>query len=562
MHTMAQWTHPRLLQMMWVLHFATHAVAVRSASTSTSTSNSASSALQQDIDRAIASGLPNQVVRASGEYDFAPGVSLTITGATKLTVIGHWLGAAGRGSSLYFHCGAGVHIANSSDVRFQGFVIDYRQPCFAQGKVVRAPYLLPASSRAASQDPAPMSLRPPPRPAGTNEYVDVEFDEAHFLAPEYAVALAANGSVKITFWDQETLGTIAHGNHLFNNISKTSSAGTTTTYRLGYSGCVSPVGVVQPGAALATLHPRLGLANGTGVAGGLTYLVTNASRVHTINVTLHGGATEAVVEGGGEGNHTYQNIRIVRPTLVWDPRRLVCNKNNELPEAKPSCVTRLSISLSHTHALSLSFFFSFFLQVRRNGQRPVRLLAANADGFHSSCVRIGPKLLDSEISFTGDDVLNIHSRLSIVLQPLTATSAYMIDTEGSSSPADYDESTLMLQQTRVGDTIAFSELGSLAANGSAVVQDLARVYDPAVVAAAVAAFSEINQLEVSLAARKNSQRSTHNQRDCYGMSWLNAEPSWPLFWLGTTADWHPMTFLPCVACCSTLGTRLGLACGS
>lgn len=46
---------------------------------------------------------------------------------------------------------------------------------------------------------------------------------------------------------------------------------------------------------------------------------------------------------------------------------------------------------------------------------PVRLLAANADGFHSSCVRAGPSLIDSEISFTGDDALNIHSRMSIVI---------------------------------------------------------------------------------------------------------------------------------------------------
>lgn len=58
--------------------------------------------------------------------------------------------------------------------------------------------------------------------------------------------------------------------------------------------------------------------------------------------------------------------------------------------------------------------------VRRPGRAPIRLLAANADGFHSSCVRVGPKLLDSEFAYTGDDLLNIHSRMSLVLKVLDA----------------------------------------------------------------------------------------------------------------------------------------------
>ena len=50
--------------------------------------------------------------------------------------------------------------------------------------------------------------------------------------------------------------------------------------------------------------------------------------------------------------------------------------------------------------------------VRRPGSTD--LLALNADGFHSSDVGIGLTLIDSEISFTGDDFLNIHNSMNIV----------------------------------------------------------------------------------------------------------------------------------------------------
>lgn len=147
--------------------------------------------------------------------------------------------------------------------------------------------------------------------------------------------------IQVTYWDPTTLRIVAHGNHLVQNVSTDRGTGITT---IGYSGQVRPAGTVTAGT-LVTMHPRLGISHGTGVAGGLTYMVTNSTRVSTINVTLHGGATESVVEGGGQGNHTYRLVRVVR----------------------------------------------------RDDQTPVRLLAANADGFHSSCVTIGPKLLDSEV---------------------------------------------------------------------------------------------------------------------------------------------------------------------
>ena len=188
------------------------------------------------------------------------------------------------------------------------------------------------------------------------------------------------------------------------------------------------------------------LSHGSGQAGGLTYLITNSTRILTVNHTIHGGATEAVVEAGGEGGHSYHNLRLIR----------------------------------------------------RVGQHPVRLLAANADGFHSSCVRIAPKLIDSEISFTGDDLLNIHNRMSLVLRPLSSTSAFIIDTEGSSSPGDYDESTYLFPETRAGDTIVFWALKTLAAAGTATVASAERSTDASIIAEARAAYNAITQAPYSV----------------------------------------------------------------
>ena len=88
------------------------------------------------------------------------------------------------------------------------------------------------------------------------------------------------------------------GNHLLHNLTSLGGANSTSngTFRVTYQGPALPAGTVKEGT-LCTVHPRLGLRNGTGVAGGLTYLVTNSSNILTANLTVHGGATESIVSG-------------------------------------------------------------------------------------------------------------------------------------------------------------------------------------------------------------------------------------------------------------------------
>jgi hypothetical protein len=147
-------------------------------------------ALQQQIDRAIASG-ESSVIAASEEYAFPPGVSLRIASARQLsiqggpnprrgsenTAPGSSAGPTTPTTTLWFVCGAGVHVANSTDVTFARFIIDYKEPCFSQGKVVTAP------TATTKQD----------------ENVMVLFDNVNFPSATKSQELAApNGSLKVS----------------------------------------------------------------------------------------------------------------------------------------------------------------------------------------------------------------------------------------------------------------------------------------------------------------------------------------------------------------------------
>lgn len=90
--------------------------------------------------------------------------------------------------------------------------------------------------------------------------------------------------------------------------------------------------------------------------------------------------------------------------------------------------------------------------VRKPGGRG--LLALNADGFHSTDVGTGPTLEDSEISFTGDDFLNIHNRMLVVCKRLDPE----LGANGSSSLAIIDTSGGALAGVQAGAAIRFFRL--------------------------------------------------------------------------------------------------------
>ena len=111
-------------------------------------------------------------------------------------------------------------------------------------------------------------------------------------------------------------------------------------------------GAIVPGKTPVTIFGRRGF----------TWNLVNSTEIKTDSVTIYAGGNMGFHESGGLGGNLYSRVRVVR----------------------------------------------------RPGSDG--LLALNADGFHSDSVGLGPRLLDSEISFTGDDFLNIHNRTWSVQQ--------------------------------------------------------------------------------------------------------------------------------------------------
>ncbi len=130
------------------------------------------------------------------------------------------------------------------------------------------------------------------------------------------------------------------------------------------NGCGCPLPQLPSGAApLATISSRifsLGYQIPEGYRGG-AWWVFNSSRVTTRNVALLGSGNFAFSEWGGEGGNVYDGVVLARA--------------------------------------------------------PGHLLSSNTDGFHSFATGLGPTVIHSDLGWMGDDIMNIHNRVGLVLSP-------------------------------------------------------------------------------------------------------------------------------------------------
>jgi len=160
---------------------------------------------------------------------------------------------------------------------------------------------------------------------------------------------------------------------------------------------------------------------------GETWHLLNSSRITTKDVHIHAGGNMGFLEQMGGGGHRYERVKIVRRPGSDD------------------------------------------------------LMALNADGFHSSDVGVGPALVDSEISFTGDDFLNIHNRMNVVCGADGDDGMLLTDVTGG----------LTLAPLAAGHSLAFYHLNTLAHLATATVASSARVTDAATLARCADAWSEM-----------------------------------------------------------------------
>ena len=139
---------------------------------------------------------------------------------------------------------------------------------------------------------------------------------------------------------------------------------------------------------------------------GITFQTTNSSQVLAEDVTIHAGGNMGFHENYGGGGHIYRRVRIVR---------------------KPGSTG---------------------------------LMALNADGFHSYSLSQGPTLEDSEISFTGDDFLNLWSGAYAVCAPGGGgppDSNSLIIADSHSADASFGRTSL-LSTLRRNDVLQFYKL--------------------------------------------------------------------------------------------------------
>lgn len=190
---------------------------------------------------------------------------------------------------------------------------------------------------------------------------------------------------------------------------------------------LDPTGDVPPSGSasglLVTFGPRLGL----------THSAINCSLMRFEGTRIYGGGNMIYTEFGGLGGNVYRNVSITR---------------------RPGTAG---------------------------------LMSGNADAFHSSCVGGGPEVTESELAFTGDDIMNVHNKIGLVWlagcdspTPAGSVCVDVIDTSGTN--------TLNLLNARAGDTMTVYDLQTEARVGEwSLVTDAQPETNASIITAANAA---------------------------------------------------------------------------
>eukprot|EP00040_Diaphanoeca_grandis_P003270 m.24441 g.24441 ORF g.24441 m.24441 type:complete len:561 (-) comp14609_c0_seq1:35-1717(-) len=249
-----------------------------------------------------------------------------------------------------------------------------------------------------------------------------DFD-SNFLLPDPAVSPFFNqsGSIKVAFWNPNNNTMIRTDDPgAINLFAKSFNAvGSGTRYNIVLMGNMAQLPQSLATGSLVTVFPR---------GGRHSLVLLGCHNVSVVDTTIYGGSSMGVVETGGGGMNSYTRLRITRRPALW-------------------------------------------------AHNKTRFLAVNADGFHSTSNNIGPHIKNSEVSFTGDDLANICSGMSVLLKFLPNNTALMVNTG-------------TLQNGRSGDVVSFYNLSTKEQLGSLELLATPQpTQDPALVAVMRAAFA-------------------------------------------------------------------------
>jgi len=266
--------------------------------------------------------------------------------------------------------------------------------------------------------------------------LDAGFPEPNASAPESGYF--GSSEVKLQFWDPAARLRVPGQSPAC--VVQIVGAVAPRVWRVR-NACDVPAGV--PGL-LATISPRIGATfDIPQFYRGQAWWVHRSANVTTEDVALTGSGNFAVLEFGGEGGHTYRRVTLARAGA--------------------------------------------------------NLLSSNTDGFHSFSVGRGPLIEACTIAFMGDDALNFHNRVAVVLSAGARMNVVDLSDvpapEGGAAPP-----ASALADLLPGDALKFMTAQARTPRGTGVVASVARVTDPAVLADARALAASLPGVSVDPAA--------------------------------------------------------------
>lgn len=275
--------------------------------------------------------------------------------------------------------------------------------------------------------------------------VDVRLD-AGYPSPDAAApetAYFGSSEIKLQFWDPSTRLRVPGQSPACVVTVVGPVAGQAGVWRVG-NACAVPQGV--PGM-LATISPRIGATfDIPQFYRGQAWWVHGSVNILSEDVTLTGSGNFAILEWGGGGGHTYRRVALTRAGS--------------------------------------------------------NLLSSNTDGFHSFSVGAGPHIDSCHISFMGDDALNFHNRVAVVLAVVGdgGSSVQIVDLSDVPSPDAAQPPVSALADLVPGDALRFMTAAQRTPHGTGAVASVTRVADPAVLAAARALAAALPGVSVDPAA--------------------------------------------------------------
>lgn len=331
-------------------------------------------ALQQAINMAIQSGSPSYTIPSGNNngngYNFG-NVSFVINNNTAPFYLN------GNGTTFIFYPGSGVMIQYVSNVTVQGITVVYSPSCFTQGVIV-------------ATNPA-------------QNTVDVQIEKTYPFPDTTIYPYFSTPEIKIQFFDNSTRLRLPNqpGACLVNLMGSQGNNIIRVQERTNF-GLFFPA----PGT-LVSLSPRI--ANSSyevpNYYKGQAWTVYRSEYVTSLDITITGSGNFAVLEYGGNGNHIFDNVRLIR------------------------------------------------------GNNGEALLSSNTDGFHSFSTGTGATIRNSYFSFHGDDSLNFHNRVQLVLDPPSMTTdgtVHVIDVGDVPSPeGGCDNPARSFDDIVTGDSLKF-----------------------------------------------------------------------------------------------------------